>query len=119
MSYQIDLDATQLASPTVAISELAGSLDTETIQVVTFEPEDYVIQTHSTSDTDWVVEVMAQVVTEYALALDVAQGGFLGGRGKSTLELSGYTIELDALQNRRHIPQRRSTSRSTYSGGLL
>lgn len=96
MLYRIEVDATKLSGPSIAVPNVVGALDANVIQPLQLEPGSHSVQTHTASDTSWQFEVTPQGLVDYAPILDASHGGFLTGRGSTTLGIVGFTITMDA-----------------------
>ena len=94
----IKIDATTLANLNFMIPGLAEALAANTLQPVQLEPGRYSVQTHTASDTSWQFEVTPQGLVDYAPILDASGGGFLTGRGSTTLGIVGFTITMDGTK---------------------
>ncbi len=96
MLHHIEIDATRLDGPSMDIPSVTGVFDTNVIQALQLEPASYSVRTHANPDKNWQFEVTAQGLVDYTPILDVSQGGFLTGRGSSTLGILGFTVTINA-----------------------
>lgn len=95
MAFPIQIDATQLSSPSFLIPGKTGWLEAQSIQTLQLDPGTYSFQTRAGLDTSWGFKVTAQGTIEYATARDVGQGGILRGRGTTKLAVVGYDVSID------------------------
>jgi hypothetical protein len=98
MSFPIQIDATALSAPRFSLPSATGALPTNSVQTVQLEPRNYRLLTHATADTTWQFDITPEGVVDYQPSLDVTQGGFLSGRGTTTLNLVGLPVTLNARE---------------------
>ena len=94
MSFQIKIDATALSCPSFAIPGIVDALERKINQTVTLEAGSFKIRTAGV-DADLRFSVTPDGRVDYANEIDVHQGGFLSGRGSTTLVVLGFAITLD------------------------
>ena len=98
-TFRIQIDATNPDLPfrNFLITEVGQILDATVIQNVVLESaKNFHFQIQSGVLPDWTFRVNDSGNIEYNEEFDITHGGFLAGRGTTTLTLLGYQVTFDA-----------------------
>ena len=93
--FEITFDARYLSGPTT-LFVLPDALPVLHTTLRLLPAHSYGLEQGSGSVTPWPLTITREGKVDYAPAFDIAQNGFLAGRGTSTLQLLGYPLLVDA-----------------------
>ncbi|MBV9358922.1 MAG: hypothetical protein JO023_25730 [Chloroflexi bacterium] len=93
--FEITFDARYLSGPTT-LFVLPDPVQVLNTRIRLLPAHSYELEQGSGSVEHWPLTITRQGSVEYDPAFDIAQGGFLAGRGTSNLQLLGYPLLVDA-----------------------